>query len=323
MLKDVIASQVLPVVRLTEIFRQAGQSWIVRAAHQVNHGELPESAPDRDGDFYFIEADEPEAIIERIITMVRERVPARFGLDPLRDVQVLAPMNRSELGARNLNQRLQAVLNAPRGGNAIERFGNTFHVGDKVLQTVNNYQKEVFNGDIGRVTAVDRDEQEMTVVFDAREVSYDFGELDELNLAFAMTIHKAQGSEYAAVILPLHTQHYMMLQRNLLYTGITRGKRLVVIVGSRKALSMAVQRQDTAQRRLHGIARGGCGRFTARGTWVACGPVSNRPCFNFVATSPIFPISPLRRRPSCRAVRADFLTPHRHNACALRLRPPG
>jgi exodeoxyribonuclease V alpha subunit len=247
-LKDIIASRVLPVVRLTEIFRQAGQSWIVRAAHQVNHGEMPESAPDRDGDFYFIEADEPETILERIITMVRDRVPARFGLDPLRDVQVLTPMNRSELGARNLNQRLQAVLNPPRGGNAIERFGNTFHVGDKVLQTVNNYQKEVFNGDIGRVIAIDVEEQEVTVDFDARTVTYDFGELDELNLAFAMTIHKAQGSEYAAVILPLHTQHYMMLQRNLLYTGITRGKRLVVIVGSRKALSMAVQRQDTARR---------------------------------------------------------------------------
>jgi exodeoxyribonuclease V alpha subunit len=246
-LKDVIASQVVPVVRLTEIFRQAGQSWIVRAAHQVNRGEMPESAPDRDGDFYFIEAEDPGAIIDRMITLLRERVPARFGLDPLRDVQVLAPMNRSDLGARNLNQRLQAVLNPPRG-NAVERFGNTFHVGDKVLQTVNNYQKEVFNGDIGRVTSVDLEEQEMRVVFDAREVSYDFGELDEVNLAFAMTIHKAQGSEYPAVIIPLHTQHYMMLQRNLLYTGITRGKRLVVIVGSRKALQMAVQRQDTARR---------------------------------------------------------------------------
>lgn len=246
-LKDVIASQVVPVVRLTEIFRQAGQSWIVRAAHQVNGGEMPESAPDRDGDFYFIEAEEPAAIIDRLVTLLRERVPARFGLDPLRDVQVLAPMNRSELGARNLNQRLQAVLNPPRGS-AVERFGNTFHVGDKVLQTVNNYQKEVFNGDIGRVTSVDLEEQEMRVVFDAREVSYDFGELDEVNLAFTMTIHKAQGSEYPAVIILLHTQHYMMLQRNLLYTGITRGKRLVVIVGSRKALQMAVQRQDTARR---------------------------------------------------------------------------
>jgi exodeoxyribonuclease V alpha subunit len=237
----------VPVVRLTEIFRQAGQSWIVRAAHQVNGGDVPESAPDRDGDFYFIEAEEPAVIIDRIITVLRERVPARFGLDPLRDVQVLAPMNRSELGARNLNQRLQAVLNPPRG-NVVERFGNAFHVGDKVLQTVNNYQKEVFNGDIGRVASVDVEEQEMRVVFDVREVSYDFGELDEVNLAFAMTIHKAQGSEYPAVIIPLHTQHYMMLQRNLLYTGITRGKRLVVIVGSRKALQMAVQRQDTARR---------------------------------------------------------------------------
>lgn len=246
-LKDVIGSKAVPVVRLTEIFRQAGQSWIVRAAHQVNRGEFPESAPDRDGDFFFIEAEAPETIIERILTLVRERVPARFGLDPLRDVQVLTPMNRSDLGARNLNARLQAVLNPPRG-DVVERFGNAFRVGDKVLQTVNNYQKEVFNGDIGRVTAIDLVDQELTVHFEGRAVPYDFGELDELSLAFAMTIHKAQGSEYPAVILPLHTQHYMMLQRNLLYTGITRGKRLVVVVGSRKALQMAVERRDTARR---------------------------------------------------------------------------
>ena len=247
-LADVIASGALPVVRLTEIFRQAGQSWIVRAAHRVNHGERPESAPPGAGDFFFIEADTPEAIRDRIITLVRERIPKRFGLDPLGDVQVLTPMNRSELGARHLNALLQEVLNPPRPGPVVERYGWTFRVGDKVLQTVNDYQKEVFNGDIGRVAAIDEVDQEVTVDFEGTRVRYDYGELDELALAFAMSIHKAQGSEYPAVVIPLHTQHLLMLQRNLLYTGITRGRRLVVLVGSRKALSLAVQRQDTARR---------------------------------------------------------------------------
>jgi exodeoxyribonuclease V alpha subunit len=248
-LADVIASECVPVARLTEIFRQAGQSWIVRAAHRVNHGEEPESAPPGQGDFYFIEAATPEAVLDKIITLVRERIPSRFGLDPLRDVQVLTPMNRSELGARNLNARLQEVLNPARAGAAeVQRSGWQFRIGDKVIQTVNDYQKEVFNGDIGRITVIDAVDQEMTVDYEGRLVTYDFGELDELALAYALTIHKAQGSEYPAVIIPLHTQHFLMLQRNLLYTGITRGKRLVVLLGSRKALSLAVRRQDTSRR---------------------------------------------------------------------------
>ncbi|MBL8797528.1 MAG: ATP-dependent RecD-like DNA helicase [Planctomycetia bacterium] len=246
-LGDIIRSQAVPVVRLTEIFRQAEQSWIVRAAHQVNHGELPESAPAAQGDFYFVLADTPEAIVERIVTMVRERIPARFGLDPLRDVQILTPMNRFELGTRNLNQRLQAVLN-DRPGPQVQRHGWTFRVGDKVLQTVNNYQKEVFNGDIGRVLKIDEQEQELIVDFDGKSLPYDFGELDELALAYALSIHKSQGSEYPAVVIPLHMQHFMLLQRNLLYTGITRGKKLVVLVGSKKALATAIQRQDTNRR---------------------------------------------------------------------------
>jgi exodeoxyribonuclease V alpha subunit len=247
-LADVITSGVVPVVRLTEIFRQAGASWIVRAAHAVNAGEMPESAPAGQGDFYFVEADDPETILDRIITMVRQRIPARFGLDPLRDVQVLTPMNRSELGTANLNARLQTILNPPRGGPEVERFGWKFRAGDKVIQTQNDYDKDVFNGDIGRVAAIDPHEQELTVAFDGRPVTYDFGELDELALAYACTIHKAQGSEYPAVVIPLHGQHFMMLQRNLLYTGITRGKKLVVVVGSRRALSAAVQRRDSALR---------------------------------------------------------------------------
>jgi exodeoxyribonuclease V alpha subunit len=261
-LADLIASKTVPVARLTEIFRQAGQSWIVRAAHAIKHGDLPESAPVGQGDFYFVEANNPDSILERIVAMVRERIPARFGLDPLRDVQVLTPMNRSELGAQALNLRLQEVLNpssipSPHlGGEGrvrgnvpqVQRFGWTFRVGDKVMQTHNNYPKEVFNGDIGRIVAIDETERAVTVDFEGKVVEYDYGELDELNLSFAITVHKAQGSEYPAVVIPLHTQHYMMLQRNLLYTGVTRGKRLVALVGSRKALEMAVQRQDTNQR---------------------------------------------------------------------------
>src|SRR5262249_47868072 len=211
--------------------------------------ESADSAPAGKGDFYVVEADAPDEILDKIITMVRERIPEKFGLDSRRDVQVLTPMNRSELGVRNLNTRLQEVLNPlSPGRKELQRFGWTFRLGDKVLQTVNNYDKEVFNGDIGRVAAIDESEQEMIVEYDGRRVAYDFGELDEVALAYALSIHKSQGSEYPAVVIPLHTQHYVLLQRNLLYTGITRGKKLVVLVGSRKALSLAVQRRDTTRR---------------------------------------------------------------------------
>lgn len=247
-LADIIRSQTVPVVRLTEIFRQAGQSWIVRAAHQVNHGELPESAPPGQGDFFVVEAATPADVLDRIVTLVRERIPARFRLDPVRDVQVLTPMNRTELGARNLNARLQEVLNPAQGGKQVERMGWTFRPGDKVLQTVNNYDRGVFNGDIGRVVDVDLEDHELHVDYDGRRVTYDFNDLDELSLAYALTIHKSQGSEYPAVVIPLHTQHYIMLQRNLLYTGLTRGKKLVVLVGQKKALATAVGRRDTALR---------------------------------------------------------------------------
>lgn len=248
-LADLMASGVVPVARLTEIFRQAGHSGIVRAAHAVNHGELPESASaDQPGDFYFIEAETPEAVIKAMVTVVRDRIPARFGLDPLRDIQVLTPMNRSELGARNLNARLQEILNPAAGEPEVERFGWKFRPGDKVMQTVNNYDKDIFNGDIGRVVKIDAEEQEMVVAFDNRESRYDFSELDELVLAYATTIHKAQGSEYPAVVIPLHTQHFVMLRRNLLYTALTRGKKLVVLIGTSKALRIAVQNQDTARR---------------------------------------------------------------------------
>jgi exodeoxyribonuclease V alpha subunit len=248
-LRDLIESKVVRVVRLTHIFRQAGASYIIRAAHAINSGQEPESAPDASGDFFFVEADTPEQITDRLISLVKDRIPARFGLDPLRDIQVLSPMNKSELGVNALNQRLQEVLNpAPPNVKQVERFGRTFRVGDKVIQVQNDYQKDVFNGDIGRVAAIEPVDQELTVDYDGRLVTYDFNELDELSLAFTCTIHKAQGSEYPAVVIPLHTQHFVMLQRNLLYTGVTRGKKLVALVGSRKALYIAVQKQDTAFR---------------------------------------------------------------------------
>ena len=248
-LRDLIESGVVKVVRLTEIFRQAGASDIIRAAHAINAGHEPQSSAGPTGDFFFIEANEPEKVIEKIIALVRDRIPARFGLDPFRDIQVLSPMNKSELGVHALNARLQEALNGgAKGGKTVERFGRTYRVGDKVIQLRNNYQKKVFNGDIGRVTDIDGEEQSLTADYDGRVITYDFAELDEVNLAFCTSIHKAQGSEYAAVVIPLHTQHYVMLQRNLLYTGVTRGKKLVAIVGSRKALAIAVQKQDTAFR---------------------------------------------------------------------------
>jgi len=248
-LADFIDSGTVAVVRLTEVHRQAGSSYIVRAAHAVNRGEEPESAPARQGDFFIVEADEPTAVLERIVTMVKERIPAKFHLDPFRDVQVLSPMNKSELGVHNLNAVLQAALNPQQDRNQeVARFGVTFRRGDKVIQTQNNYQREVFNGDIGRITDVDAVNQALSVDFEGRDVEYDFGDLDELQLAYCTSIHKSQGSEYPAVIIPVHTQHYVMLQRNLLYTGITRGRKLVVLVGSKKALWIAVNKTDQARR---------------------------------------------------------------------------
>ena len=208
---------------------------------------MPELTPPDGSDFFFVNADEPEDAARKLLAVVRDRVPARFGLDPVRDIQVLCPMNRGSLGARSLNVALQAALNPP-GAVRVERFGWTFCPGDKVMQAANDYERDVFNGDLGVVTGVDMDEGALTVSFDGRAVEYGFGELDELALAYATTIHKAQGSEYPVVVIPLATQHYAMLARNLLYTGVTRGKRLVVIVGQRKALAMAVRNGGSRRR---------------------------------------------------------------------------
>jgi exodeoxyribonuclease V alpha subunit len=249
-LADLIVSGVVPVVRLTEIFRQAAESEIVTNAYAINQGRMPNlKAPDEGlSDFYFIEAEEPEAIQDLIVRVVKERIPKRFGFDPKKDIQVLTPMNRSVLGARNLNQVLQTALNPGDGGPETQRFGWTFRLGDRVIQTENDYNRDVFNGDLGVIESINRIEQEMVVNFEGRQVAYDFGDLDEIALAYVLSIHKSQGSEFPCVVIPLHTQHYMMLQRNLLYTAVTRGKKLVVLVGTKKALGMAVRRQDTSQR---------------------------------------------------------------------------
>ncbi len=248
-LADLIASEVVPVVRLREIHRQAADSWIVRAAHAVHRGELPASAPTPAGDFFFIEAAEPPAILQTLRQLVTQRIPQKFGFDPRRDIQVLTPQVRTELGTLNLNRELQAVLNPSRPQTPeVRRYETVFRVGDKVMQIRNNYHREVFNGDIGWIADIDEEEQRLTVDFDGPAVSYDFAELDELQLAYACTVHKSQGSEYPAVVMPLHTQHFTMLQRHLLYTAITRGRKLVVLVGSRKALWRAVANCESQHR---------------------------------------------------------------------------
>ena len=287
-LAEIIASGRVPTVRLTEIFRQAESSRIVVNAHRINRGESPEypRAPERSNgpgpgsgpgsgsapgsgprsrsisgsgtgpgrteaepsDFYVIAVRDAEEARERLLQVVTDRIPRRFGIDPMADLQVLTPGRRGGLGAPALNAELQSRLN-PDAAAKVSRFGTTFARGDKVLQTVNDYQKEVFNGDIGRITEVDLEDQLITVDFEGRPVPYEFSELDELSLAYAITVHKSQGSEFPVVVMPLTTQHYMLLERNLLYTGVTRGKRLVVLVAEPRALAIAVRRNESVQRR--------------------------------------------------------------------------
>jgi len=256
-LADIISSGATPVVRLIEVFRQAAQSRIITSAHRINQGYIPDrSPPGSQSDFYFVPADDPAAAVGRIIELVKTRIPKRFGLHPIRDIQVLCPMNRGGVGARSLNIELQAALN-PASGRKVERFGWTFAPGDKVMQVENDYDKEVYNGDIGTIDEVDPNAGEVIASFDGRSVTYAFGELDMLVPAYAATIHKSQGSEYPAVIIPVLTQHYPMLQRNLLYTGITRGKQLVVLVGQKKAVAIAV-RNVSGRRRWSKLAEWLC-----------------------------------------------------------------
>ena len=247
-LRNLIDSGVVPVVRLTEVFRQVAPRRIITTAHRVNEGRMPEPGA-KDGDFFFMDRAEPEQIAETLVEMVKTRIPGKFRFDPLRDIQVLCPMNRGSLGIRELNVRLQEELNPARAGEPVaEKFGWKFRVRDKVLQTENNYDKDVFNGDIGQIVTIDPDEREVAVRFYQREVRYDYGELDELSLAYAITIHKSQGSEFPAVVIPLAMQQYLLLQRNLIYTAITRGKQLVIVIGQTKALAAAVRNNRTGQR---------------------------------------------------------------------------
>ena len=248
-LGDLINSGVVPVVRLTEIFRQAAESQIIVNAHRINNGQMPliENSLD-DSDFFFAKADDPENGVKLIVELVSERIPKRFHYNPFRDIQVLTPMNKGTLGVINLNRELQNALNPPGIKSSIERFGNTYQVGDKVMQTENNYNKDVFNGNIGFIEKVDEEEGEISVEFDGRSVEYEIGELDELVPAYAISIHKSQGSEYPAVVIVTHTQHYNMLQRNLLYTAITRGKELVILVGNKKAIAIASNRSEVNKR---------------------------------------------------------------------------
>jgi exodeoxyribonuclease V alpha subunit len=232
-----------PVARLSEVFRQAAASRIITTAHAVNQGQMPDLRPPANPehcDFFFVAAENAEQAVPLILKLVAERIPARFGLDPIQQVQVLTPMARGGCGSRALNVALQERLN-PDPDEQVERFGWRFAPADKVMQIANDYEKEVFNGDLGTVDSIDADNSELTVLFDGKPVSYGWGELDTLVPAYACTIHKSQGSEYPAVVIPLLMQHYTMLQRNLLYTAITRGKRLVVLVGQKKALAMAVK----------------------------------------------------------------------------------
>ncbi len=245
-LRDLIDSDRVPVVRLTEIFRQARDSFIITNAHRVNEGQLPVLDAVKESDFFFIAEDDPEKVLATIKTLCAERVPRKFGFDPMRDVQVLTPMHKGLCGSENLNRELQTALN-PSGPN-ISRFGRVYRVGDRVMQIRNNYDKDVFNGDLGRVKRIDLMEQQLTAEIDEREVVYDFTDLDELMPAYAISVHKSQGNEYPAVIVPVLTQHYVLLQRNLLYTAITRGKQLVILVGSKKALAIAVRNNKTAAR---------------------------------------------------------------------------
>jgi exodeoxyribonuclease V alpha subunit len=250
-LRDVIESGRAAVVRLLEVFRQAARSRIITNAHRINRGEMPvyprsKGQEEGESDFHLVEVEDKEAAAAMVVRLVSRIIPERFGFDPRAEIQVLTPMLRGSLGARHLNQLLQESLNP--SGTEVQRFGVVYRSGDKVIQTVNDYNKDVFNGDIGRIAAIDETERTLVVEIDGRPVEYRLEELDELSLSYAISVHKSQGSEYPCVVLPIHTQHYVMLQRNLLYTGITRGKRLVVLVGTPKAVAIAVHTSDSHAR---------------------------------------------------------------------------
>jgi exodeoxyribonuclease V alpha subunit len=243
-LKDLIDSGKVGVTRLTQIFRQAAHSKIVTNAHLINQGEFPELS--NNSDFRFIEGETPEKIVETIVELIRDTLPSKTRLHRFDDIQVLSPMKRGVIGTENLNVVLQKVLNPSI--TPLCRMGRTFHVGDKVMQIRNDYEKLVFNGDVGRILSIDLTGQMLAVSFDDKRVEYQFSEIDDLVLAYAVSIHKYQGSECPCVIIPIHMSHFKMLHRNLLYTGITRGKRLVILVGTKQAIGLAVRNDDVKKR---------------------------------------------------------------------------
>ncbi|QPK65477.1 ATP-dependent RecD-like DNA helicase [Methylomonas sp. LL1] len=254
-LADIIDSGQIATVRLTEIFRQASTSKIITNAHRINQGQMPlVDKTEGISDFYCLYAETPEEIFAKLMQVVLERIPQRFHFHPVNDVQILTPMNRGGLGARSLNIELQARLNG-HSEPKITRFGNTYAPGDKVIQRINNYDKEVFNGDIGVIKSIDLEESQVKILFDDREIDYEFSDLDEITLAYATSVHKSQGSEYPVVVIPMAMQHFMLLERNLLYTGVTRGKKLVIVIAQPKALAMAVKNQQSQRRITHLAAR--------------------------------------------------------------------
>ena len=247
-LSHLIRSEVIPVIRLTEVFRQAASSWIIRIAHAINQGLNPTFPTKEDrGDCYFVSVENQSALVSTITQLIEKRLPKAYGIDPLRDIQVLTPMLRGEVGAIALNNHIQKIHRHAES-TVIEKFGTTFHVGDKVMQIENNYDREVFNGDMGYVTAINPATEQLTVRFDERRIVYPYSDLDELVLSYAISIHKSQGSEYPIVILPITMQHAIMLERNLIYTGVTRGKKLVIFVGEKKALHYAISRTQGHKR---------------------------------------------------------------------------
>jgi exodeoxyribonuclease V alpha subunit len=262
-LRDIIASGVVPCARLTRIFRQAAQSLIVTNAHRVNAGEPPIAPPrgDTGADFFLIERRDPEAAKDVILELVTQRIPQRFGLDPIRDIQVLTPMHRGSAGSHALNEALQERLNPARSPStgavvaSVTRGTRTFRAGDKVMQLRNDYDRGVYNGDVGTIVRIEAEEERLFVGFDERQVPYESAELDELTLAYACSVHKSQGSEYPAVVVPLLTTHFVMLSRNLLYTALTRGKRLVVLVHDPRALKLALAEDRRDERRTRLAAR--------------------------------------------------------------------
>ena len=245
-LKDIIESEVIPVVRLTTIFRQEKRSLIIVNAHRVNEGKYPIVKGERERDFYFIEEENPREAAQKIINLCTYRLPVKYKIDPVADIQVLTPMYKGEVGADNLNYQLREALN-PKG-KQINYKKNIFRVNDKIMQTKNNYDKEVYNGDIGIISKINIEDNTVEINFYERTISYDFTDLDEIVLAYAITVHKSQGSEYKIVIIPVTTQHYLLLQRNLLYTGITRAKEMVILIGTKKALWIAIKNNKTFHR---------------------------------------------------------------------------